>query len=88
MIDSAPINSVSDTLLIAPYIQTVCLVLHAAKTPRRAIKRAIFTLKMASVKPVGVVMNKMPRRRGLGNDSYYYYYQADDKYGEVYGKKS
>ncbi len=88
IIDSAPVNSVSDTLLIAPYIQTICLVLQAARTPRRAIKRAIFTLKMANVKPVGVVMNKMPRRRGLGNDAYYYYYQADDKYGEVYGKKS
>jgi len=86
IVDSAPINSVSDTLLIVPYIQSVCLVIHAAKTPRRAIKRAIFTLKMADVKPVGIVMNKMPRRRGIGHDSYYYYYQASDKYGDVYGK--
>jgi len=86
IVDSAPINSVSDTLLIVPYIQSVCLVIHAAKTPRRAVKRAIFTLKMADVKPVGIVMNKMPRRRGIGHDSYYYYYQASDKYGDVYGK--
>jgi len=86
IVDSAPVNSVSDTLLILPYIQSVCLVLHAAKTPRRAIKRAIYSLKMANVRPVGVVMNKMPRRRGLGQDNYYYYYQASDKYGEVYGK--
>ena len=87
VVDSAPINSVSDTLLIVPYIQSVCLVMYAGKTPRRAIKRAIYTLKMADVKPVGIVMNKMPRRQGIGPDSYYYYYQASDKYGDVYGKK-
>jgi capsular exopolysaccharide synthesis family protein len=86
IVDSAPVNSVSDTLLIAPFIQSVCLVVHAAKTPRRAVKRAIYTLNMAGVKPVGVVMNKMPRRRGIGHDAYYYYYQASDKYGDVYGK--
>jgi capsular exopolysaccharide synthesis family protein len=86
IVDSAPVNSVSDTLLIVPYIQSVCLVVHAAKTPRRAVKRAIYTLNMAEVRPVGVVMNKMPRRRGVGHDSYYYYYQASDKYGDVYGK--
>lgn len=84
VIDSAPVNSVSDTLLIVPYIQSTVLVMHAAKTPRRAIRRAIYSLKMAGAKPVGVVMNKMPRRRGIGQDAYYYYYEAGDKYGDVY----
>jgi len=86
VVDSAPVNSVSDTLLIVPYIQSVCLVLQAGKSPRRAVMRAIYTLKMASAKPAGVVMNRMPRRKGLGQEGYYYYYDAADKYGDAYKK--
>ena len=89
VIDSAPINAVSDTLLILPHIQAVCLVVRCTKTPRRAIRRAIYNLKMAQAKPLGVVLNRMPRRFGGGyGGSYYYYYQTSDKYGEVYGSKS
>lgn len=87
VLDSAPVNVVSDTLLIVPQVQAVCLVLHAGKTPRRAVKRAIYNLKMAQARPLGVVLNKMPRRIGGINGSYYYYYQTGDKYGEVYGAK-
>src|SRR5437667_5419509 len=34
VIDSAPVLAVSDTLLIAPFVQTVCMVLQANRTPR------------------------------------------------------
>src|SRR5213075_654159 len=44
VIDSAPVLAVSDTLLMTPYAQTVCIVLRARKTPRPAVRRAISLL--------------------------------------------
>src|SRR5438552_8167859 len=38
VIDSAPILAVSDTLLMMPYVQTVCLVLRAGEPPRQAVR--------------------------------------------------
>ena len=77
VIDSAPILAVSDTLLMVPYVQTVSLVIRAAKTPRNAIQRAISLLAAASARPAGIVLNRLPRRRGAG----YYYYYASHGYG-------
>src|SRR5262249_10521663 len=37
VIDSAPILAVSDTLLMMPHVQTVCVVLQAARTPRQVV---------------------------------------------------
>src|SRR5437879_3304584 len=41
VLDSAPVLAVSDTLLIAPYVQTICVIIRARKTPRPAVHRAI-----------------------------------------------
>src|SRR4029453_11227721 len=51
VIDSAPILAVSDTLLMMAYVQTVCIVLRAGKTPRQAVRRAISLLTRAGVRP-------------------------------------
>ena len=40
IIDSAPVNAVSETLRITPLESYVCLVIRAAKTPKKAISRA------------------------------------------------
>jgi Mrp family chromosome partitioning ATPase len=44
VIDSAPILAVSDTLLMTPHVQTVCMVVRAGKTPRDAVRRAFALL--------------------------------------------
>ena len=77
VIDSAPLLAVSDTLLMTPHVQTVSLVVRAAKTPRHAVLRAISLLATASARPVGIVLNRIPHRRGGG----YYYYYASPGYG-------
>jgi Mrp family chromosome partitioning ATPase len=77
VIDSAPLLAVSDTLLMAPHVQTVSLVVRAAKTPRNAVLRAISLLATASAHPAGIVLNRLPHRRGAG----YYYYYASHGYG-------
>ncbi|MBA3960637.1 MAG: polysaccharide biosynthesis tyrosine autokinase [Chthoniobacterales bacterium] len=77
VIDSAPIIAVSDTLLMMPFVQTVSLVVRAAKTPRNAAHRALSLLITAGARPAGVILNRLPRRRGVGH----YYYYASHGYG-------
>jgi capsular exopolysaccharide synthesis family protein len=86
VIDSAPILAVSDTLLMVPHVQTTCMVVRAAKTPRNAINRALTLLAATRVRPAGLVLNRLPRRRGAG----YYYYYASHGYGDgaVYGDRA
>ena len=73
VIDTAPVLAVSDTLLMTPLAQTICLVVHSGKTPRNAVQRALGMLTGAGVRPAGIILNRMPRRRGAG---YYYYYDS------------
>jgi polysaccharide biosynthesis transport protein len=77
VVDSAPILAVSDTLLMIPHAQTTCMVVRAAKTPRNAINRALTLMNAAGIRPAGLVLNRLPRRRGAG----YYYYYASHGYG-------
>ena len=82
VIDTAPVLAVSDTLLMTPLVQTVCVVVYAGKTPRNAVQRALGMLTGAGGRPAGVILNRMPRRRGSG----YYYYYATHGYGKgAYG---
>jgi len=77
VIDSAPVLAVSDTLLMMPYVQTLCIVLQASKTPRQVIRRAISLLAKSGIRPAGLVLNRLPRGRGVG----YYYYYSSHGYG-------
>jgi polysaccharide biosynthesis transport protein len=69
VLDSAPVNAVSDTQLIAKDVQSVCFVVRAIKTPGRAIVRACSLLAQAGSHPDGIVLNRLPRR---SRDSYYF----------------
>jgi succinoglycan biosynthesis transport protein ExoP len=84
VIDSAPILAVSDTLLMVPHVQTVCIVVRAAKTPRPAVRRAITLLAKSGIRPAGLVLNRLRRSRGVG----YYYYYASHGYGKDEGAYS
>jgi Mrp family chromosome partitioning ATPase len=81
IIDTAPILAVSDTLLMTPHVQSVCLVVQAARTARNAVQRALILLGAAGSRPAGVILNRLPRRRGAG----YYYYYASHGYGKGEG---
>jgi len=82
VIDSAPVNAVSDSLLLVKWSQIVCLVVHAGRTPRKAVLRACKKLTEAGSRPVGFVLNRMPQHSGAG---YYYYYHSPGEYGKTYG---
>ncbi|HXO93177.1 MAG TPA: hypothetical protein VN825_03520, partial [Candidatus Acidoferrum sp.] len=84
VIDSAPLLAVSDTLLMTPHVQTLCIVVRAAKTPRQAVRRAISLLAKSGIRPAGLVLNRLRRSRGVG----YYYYYASHHYGAEEGAYS
>jgi succinoglycan biosynthesis transport protein ExoP len=84
VIDSAPIHAVSDTLLILNRVQTVCIVGRACKTPRKSILRALQLLQKVRAPIAGIILNRMPRRRGL---EYYYDHYYDYSYRGKYSEK-
>jgi len=77
VIDTAPVNAVSDTLLLVEHAHSVCLVVRAASTPRKAVLRASAALTAAGHRPVGVILNRIASHGGAG---YYGHYGAG-KYG-------
>ncbi len=89
IVDCSPINLVSDPLLIVNHIQSIVLVIRAARTPRRESQQALITLERAGVHPVGIVMNAIPE---WTHQSYFPYsgkYSGNNKYYQAYdtGKK-
>ena len=82
VIDTAPVHAVSETLLLTPHADAVCLVVHASKTPGGAVKRAVEKVRGSGANIVGFVLNGLPPRSG----GFYYHYHAPG-YGrdEVYG---
>ena len=77
VIDSAPVNVVSDTLNIVQYATTICLVVRCGSTPRKVVRRAIELLQRAGVTPDGLVLNRTPKWNGIG---YHYDYAGRSVY--------
>ena len=84
VIDSPPINAVSDALLIAAYVHATCLVIRAGKTPKRAIRRALHQLEKAGAKVAGFIFNRLPVG---GASAGYYYYHYGDRYAKNGARK-
>jgi succinoglycan biosynthesis transport protein ExoP len=87
VLDSAPIHAVSDTLLMLKNVQTVCLIIYAARTSARSVGRCVQLLKGAQAPLSGLVLNRMPLRRKLGYGYYYYSPYYDYRYHGKYAKK-
>jgi capsular exopolysaccharide synthesis family protein len=88
VIDSSPVNLVSDSLLVAPYVQTICLVTRTARTPRRAVEHAVRLLERADAKPVGLILNFVPIWSGQLSYAPYGYKARDySHYRNVYSSQ-
>jgi capsular exopolysaccharide synthesis family protein len=70
VIDSAPINVVSDTLLIADLVHITVLVVHGRNTPRKEVLRCVQLLQKGGASMGGVVLNLLPRRRSRDYSNY------------------
>lgn len=82
ILDSAPINVVSDTLLFLKSAHTVCLVVRCAWTSSRYLLRCVQHLQSCGAPFSGIVLNDMQRHRRHSASAYY-----DYNYHGKYAKK-
>jgi len=57
VIDSAPLNAVSDTMLIMPQADAILLVVRASQTPASESKSALQKIASGKMKPLGLILN-------------------------------
>ena len=57
MIDSAPLNAVSDTMLIMQKADAILLVVRASQTPSSESKAALQKIASSNLKPLGLILN-------------------------------
>jgi polysaccharide biosynthesis transport protein len=83
VVDTGPVNLVSDCLLVVPEVSTVCFVLRASSTSRQAPRHAITLLRRAQKEPTGIILNAI----APGSDRLYLGYKGRGgvgSYGSVY----
>jgi Mrp family chromosome partitioning ATPase len=67
IIDTPPVNVVSDALILAKKVDGVLLVVHADKTNKQSAKNAVKKLRLVNANILGVVAN------GTDTGENYYY---------------
>jgi polysaccharide biosynthesis transport protein len=72
VVDSPPIASFTDGVLIASMVDGVILVVHAGKSSRQVVRRSRQLLNEIGAKVFGVVLNNV----NLNSQDNYYYYQS------------
>ena len=85
IIDSAPVLTVSDSVLLSEMVDGIIFVLQGALTSRSIIARAKEALLDNSSKIVGAIINNLPIKK-VG--SYYYGYKYKYRYGYKHGYSS
>lgn len=77
LIDTSPVLSVSDPLIVATKADAVLLICRAGHTRVDALRRAAHSLHQVGVRLAGVVVNQ---QSGRGEEDYYYsaYYGPDE----------
>jgi capsular exopolysaccharide synthesis family protein len=70
VVDSPPVTSFTDGVLIASMVDGVILVVHSGKSSRQVVRRARMLLQDVGAKILGVVLNNVNLR---SQDNYYYY---------------
>ena len=78
VIDSPPVSSFTDGVLISTMVDGVLLVVHGGKSSRNVVRRARQLLHDVGAKVFGVVLNNV----NLQSNDYYYYqrYYASNHY--------
>ncbi len=74
LIDSAPVNSVTDTAVLAPLVDGVLVVARSGSTPLEALAFGIEQLRHVRAPLIGAILNDIDLRRDAAYDSVYRYY--------------
>lgn len=90
IIDTPPLNVVSDALIVAPNTTGMILVIRDGYTPHYSIKKAIEVMRFSNVNILGTIINGINPRsksRYIYRKSKYYSYNSGyrNSYGSNYG---
>jgi Mrp family chromosome partitioning ATPase len=81
VVDSPPVSSFTDGVLISTMVDGVLLVVHGGKSSRHIVRRSKQLLSDVGAKIFGVVLNNI----NLQSHDYYYY---QSYYGQKYYEKA
>ncbi len=76
--DGPPINGLSDSLIMSDYVDRTIVVASLNSTPVDLLESTRKMLTNVNAKVAGVIVNKVPRRKGSGK-SYYYYENIEEE---------
>jgi non-specific protein-tyrosine kinase len=65
VLDTPPVLTVTDTLIIAPYVSGVLMVVREGQTDRRQLRSALEILKRVGAQTLGLVMNRVRESQTL-----------------------
>jgi Mrp family chromosome partitioning ATPase len=74
IVDSPPLASVTDALLLARHADHTVLVIQHDKVDKKVVKRSLMALRRATDHVLGAVLNAVNVKTG---DHYYYYHQDE-----------
>jgi succinoglycan biosynthesis transport protein ExoP len=76
LIDSPPLASMSDSLVLGSLVDMVAIVIKHNENDRDLIKRSLAGLRKVDANVIGAVLNSVDLNKGSGKDYYYggYYY--------------
>jgi capsular exopolysaccharide synthesis family protein len=80
VIDTPPTLSVTDAVVLSPRVDSVVLVIRSGQTTKQALRRSRDILAQVNARVTGVLLNAVD----LSSPDYYYYYEYQGKYGDVY----
>lgn len=81
ILDGAPINGLSDSIILSTYVDKVLLVTSIDHTPKSELKNTIKALNNVNASLVGCVANNVDVTHGGYYGKYYYYYSEDSETG-------
>lgn len=73
IVDSPPVLAVADAAILGSLCSGAVLVIDAGHTRRDTAHQAVETLHATNTKILGVILNKLDKKRGSGYASYYEY---------------
>ncbi|WP_044466389.1 polysaccharide biosynthesis tyrosine autokinase [Staphylococcus caprae] len=75
LIDTPPVNTVTDAQVFLQYVKDAIIVIDAEKNNKYEVKKAKSLIEKADGKIIGAVLNKTPRDK---SSSYYSYYGEEE----------
>lgn len=79
IIDSPPVMAVTDAQILSTIVDGVLLVAASGQTEKEGLLKAKDQILKVNGNLLGVVLTKMPMKKGKGYGNYYYYYGGEDK---------